>query len=179
MHKNHRIPSKKENKHKINSEVRFPQVRVIGDIGQGKVMSSFEASKIAQENEKDLILINENGNPPVVRIEDYGKFLYELEKKEKESRKNQKKTELKEISLSATIADHDLGVKSKKAIEFLEDGNKVRLTLMLKGRQHNMSQQGQIVLLKFATLVEEIGIPENLPKLEGSKWSMILKPKKK
>ena len=179
MHKNHRIPPKKENKHKINSEVRFSQVRVIGDIGQGKVMSSYEAIKLAQENEKDLILINENGEPPVVRIEDYGKFLYELEKKEKESRKNQKRTELKEISLSATIADHDLGVKSKKAIEFLKDGNKVKLTLLLKGRQHNMSQQGQIVLLKFATLVEEIGIPENLPKLEGSKWSMILKPKKK
>jgi translation initiation factor IF-3 len=179
MNKNNRTPPKKENKHKINSEVRFPQVRVVGDLGQGKIMSSFEASKLAQENEKDLILINETGNPPVVRIEDYGKFLYELEKREKESRKNQKKTEMKEISLSATIADHDLGVKSKKALEFLEDGNKVKLSLMLKGRQHNMAQQGQIVLLKFATLVEELGTPEALPKLEGSKWGMIIKPKKK
>lgn len=170
---------KPERRHKINSEVRFPEVRVIGDLGQGKIMTSFEASKLAQENNKDLILITETGNPPVVKIEDYGKFLYELERKEKESRKNQRKTELKEISLSATIADHDLGVKSKKAIEFLEDGNKVKLTLLLKGRQHNMSQQGQIVLLKFATLVEESGIPESLPKLEGSKWNMILKPKKK
>ena len=170
---------KPERRHKINSEVRFPEVRVIGDLGQGKIMTSFEASKLAQENNKDLILITETGNPPVVKIEDYGKFLYELERKEKESRKNQRKTELKEISLSATIADHDLGVKSKKAIEFLEDGNKVKLTLLLKGRQHNMSQQGQIVLFKFATLVEESGIPESLPKLEGSKWNMILKPKKK
>ena len=81
--------------------------------------------------------------------------------------------------MSTNIADHDLGVKSKKAIEFLKDGNKVKLSLLLKGRQHNMSQQGQIVMLKFATLVEEFGIPEALPKLEGSKWSMILKPKKK
>ena len=72
-----------ERRHKINSEVRFPQVRVIGDLGQGKVMSSFEASKLAQDNEKDLILISETGNTPVVKIEDYGKFLYELEKKEK------------------------------------------------------------------------------------------------
>jgi translation initiation factor IF-3 len=168
-----------ERRHKINSEVRFPQVRVIGELGQGKVMSSFEASKLAQENEKDLILISETGDTPVVKIEDYGKFLYELEKREKESRKNQKKSELKEISLSTNIADHDLGVKSKKAIEFLEDGNKVKLSLLLKGRQHNMSQQGQIVMLKFATLVEDFGIPEALPKLEGSKWSMILKPKKK
>jgi translation initiation factor IF-3 len=179
MNKNNRTPQKKVNKHKINSEVRFPQVRVVGDIGQGKIMSSFEASKLAQENEKDLILISETGNPPVVRIEDYGKFLYELEKREKESRKNQKKSEMKEISLSATIADHDLGVKSKKALEFLEDGNKVKLTLLLKGRQNNMAQQGQLVILKFATLVEESGAPESLPKLEGSKWVMIIKPKKK
>jgi translation initiation factor IF-3 len=124
MNKNNRTPPKKENKHKINSEVRFPQVRVIGEIGKGQIMSSFEAMKLAQENEKDLILINETATPPVVRIEDYGKFLYEIEKREKESRKNQKKSEMKEISLSANIADHDLTVKSKKALEFLEDGNK-------------------------------------------------------
>ena len=142
-------------------------------------MSSYEAAKLAEDNEKDLILISENANPPVVRIEDYGKFLYEIEKREKESRKNQKKTELKEISLSVTIADHDLGVKSKKALEFLEEGNKVKLTLLLKGRQHNMAQQGQVVMLRFATLVEEVGVPEAMPKLEGSKWNMILKPKKK
>jgi len=176
---NRRKPPVKEKKHKTNGEVRFPQVRVTGEIGQGQIMSSYEASKLAEDNEKDLILISENAIPPVVRIEDYGKFLYELEKKEKESRKNQKKTELKEISLSVTIADHDLGVKSKKALEFLEEGNKVKLTLLLKGRQHNMAQQGQVVMLKFATLVEEIGIPEAMPKLEGSKWNMILKPKKK
>jgi len=176
---NRKKPPVKEKKHKTNGEVRFPQVRVTGEIGQGQIMSSYEASKLAEDNEKDLILISENATPPVVRIEDYGKFLYELEKREKESRKNQKKTELKEISLSVTIADHDLGVKSKKALEFLEDGNKVKLTLLLKGRQHNMAQQGQVVMLRFATLVEEVGVPEAMPKLEGSKWNMILKPKKK
>jgi translation initiation factor IF-3 len=176
---NRRKPPVKEKKHKTNSEVRFPEVRVAGEIGQGQIMSSYEALKLAESNDKDLILISENANPPVVRIEDYGKFLYEIEKREKESRKNQKKTELKEISLSVTIADHDLGVKSKKALEFLEEGNKVKLTLLLKGRQHNMAQQGQVVMLRFATLVEEIGVPEAMPKLEGSKWIMILKPKKK
>ena len=176
---NRKKPPVKEKKHKTNSEVRFPEVRVAGEIGQGQIMSSYEALKLAESNDQDLILISENANPPVVRIEDYGKFLYEIEKREKESRKNQKKTELKEISLSATIADHDLGVKSKKALEFLEDGNKVKLTLLLKGRQHNMAQQGQVVMLRFATLVEEVGVPEAMPKLEGSKWNMILKPKKK
>lgn len=179
MNKNHRRPPVKERRHKINGEVRFPQVRVTGEIGQGQVMSSYEASKLAEQNEKDLILISENATPPVVRIEDYGKFIYEIEKREKESRKSQKKTEVKEISLSVNIADHDLEVKSKKAQEFLEDGNKVKLSLLLKGRQHNMADRGQIVMLKFATLVEEFGIPEALPKLEGSKWNMILKPKKK
>jgi translation initiation factor IF-3 len=176
---NRRKPPVKEKKHKTNGEVRFPQVRVTGEIGQGQIMSSYEASKLAESNGKDLILISENANPPVVKIEDYGKFLYEFEKREKENKKNQKKSDVKEISLSANIADHDLSVKSKKALEFLEDGNKVKLTLLLKGRQHNMSQQGQVVMLKFATLVEESGIPEAMPKLEGSKWNMILKPRKK
>lgn len=176
---NRRKPPVKEKKHKTNGEVRFPEVRVSGEIGQGQIMSSYEASKLAEQHGKDLILISENANPPVVKIEDYGKFLYEIEKREKESRKNQKKSETKEISLSASIADHDLSVKSKKAIEFLEEGNKVKLSLLLKGRQHNMANQGQVVMLKFATLVSEVGVAEAMPKLEGSKWNMILKPKKK
>lgn len=176
---NRRRPPVKEKKHKTNGEVRFPQVRVTGEIGQGKIMSSWEASKLAEEHEKDLILISEGANPPVVKIEDYGKFLYEVEKREKENRKNQKKNEVKEISLSMNIADHDLEVKSKKATEFLEEGNKVKLSLLLKGRQHTMSQQGEYVMLKFATLVEESGVPESMPKLEGSRWHMIIRPKKK
>jgi translation initiation factor IF-3 len=169
---------KKEKKHKINAEVRFPQVRVIGNYN-GQIMSSFEAAKIAQEEGVDLILINENANPPVVRIEDYGKFLYDLEKREKEAQKNVHKVQMKEISLSLNIADHDLGVKAKKANEFLQNGDKVKLSLLMKGREMNMKDNGQIVLLKFAQLVETSGIPESLPKLEGTRWNMILKPKKK
>jgi translation initiation factor IF-3 len=169
----------KERKHKINNEVRFLQVRLSGEIGKGEVMSSYEAFKLAESLEKDLILITENANPPVVKIEDYGKFLYENEKREKENRKNQKKTELKEIQLSLNIADHDLNVKSKKALEFLSDGNKIKCILLMKGRENKMSAQGQLVMLKFATLIEEFGVPENMPKLEGNKWNMILKPIKK
>jgi translation initiation factor IF-3 len=169
---------KKERKHKINAEVRFPQVRVIGNYN-GQIMSSFEAAKIAQEEGVDLILINENASPPVVRIEDYGKFLYDLEKREKEAQKNVHKVQMKEISLSLNIADHDLGVKAKKANEFLQNGDKVKLSLLMKGREMNMKDNGQIVLLKFAQLVETSGIPESLPKLEGTRWNMILKPKKK
>jgi translation initiation factor IF-3 len=169
---------KKERKHKINAEVRFPQVRVIGNYN-GQIMSSFEAAKIAQEEGVDLILINENASPPVVRIEDYGKFLYDLEKREKEAQKNVHKVQMKEISLSLNIADHDLAVKAKKANEFLQNGDKVKLSLLMKGREMNMKDNGQIVLLKFAQLVETSGIPESLPKLEGTRWNMILKPKKK
>jgi translation initiation factor IF-3 len=169
---------RKERKHKINGEVRFPEVRVIGD-QNGQIMSSFEAGKLAESLDKDLILINETAKPPVVRIENYQKFIYDQEKREKEAQKSVKKTEIKEISLSATIADHDLGVKSKKAVEFLEDGDKVKLSLLMKGRQNNMKEQGELVMLKFATLVQEFGTPEALPKCEGNKWLMILKPKKK
>jgi translation initiation factor IF-3 len=169
---------KKERKHKINGEVRFPEVRVIGSYG-GQLMSSLEASKTAQEEGVDLILINENAIPPIVRIEDYGKFLYDSEKKEKEAKKNVHKTQLKEISLSLNIADHDLGIKAKKALEFLEDDDKVKLSLLMKGRQMAMKANGEMVMLKFAQLVEELGIPEALPKLEGNRWNMIIKPKKK
>jgi translation initiation factor IF-3 len=169
---------KKERKHKINGEFRFPEVRVIGSYN-GQLMSSFEASKIAQEEGVDLILINENANPPIVRIEDYGKFIYDSERKEKEAKKNVHKTQLKEISLSLNIADHDLGIKAKKALEFLEDDDKVKLSLLMKGRQMAMKANGEMVMLKFAQLVEELGIPEALPKLEGNRWNMIIKPKKK
>lgn len=168
----------KVRKHKLNSEVRFPQVRITGDFG-GRIMSSYDASKISEEMGLDLILISENAVPPVVRIENYNKFLYDLEKKEKEMKKGQKKAEVKELTFSPNIADHDLGVKSKKAVEFLDDGMKVKCTLSMKGREAAMSERGQIVMLKFATLVENAGVPEDMPKMEGNKWFMILKPNKK
>src|SRR5579864_5794669 len=157
----------KKRLHKINSEVRFNEVRVLQD-GQAPIlMSSFDASKLAIEKEKDLILINENANPPIVRIEDYQKFLYNLEKAEKEKKKNSVKNETKEIQLSCTIAVNDLNTKSKKAIEFLEEGDKVKCVVQLKGRQKAMPEQGELVLLKFAEALSEIGQPEFLPKLEG------------
>ncbi len=83
------------------------------------------------------------------------------------------------MTFSSNIADHDLGVKSKKAIEFLSEGNKVKCTLLLKGRENSMSERGHIVMLKFATLLEDVGVPEELPKLEGNKWTMVMKPVKK
>jgi translation initiation factor IF-3 len=172
------IQKKQQRKHKLNSEVRFPQVRLIGN-GESQVMSSLEASKLAQSLGKDLILINESQNPPIVRIEDYNKFIYDLEKAEKEKKKNAIKTELKEIQLSCEIAINDLQTKSRKAKEFIEDGNKVRCVIQLKGRQKSMPERGEIVMYKFFEMVSELAIWEDEPRLENGKWSMTIKPKKK
>jgi translation initiation factor IF-3 len=171
---------KKDNKkkHKINNEIRCYEVRLIGD-GEPRVIKTREALSMADNDGKDLILINENQEPPIARIDDYNKFLYKIEKQEKENKKNVVKSEIKEIKLSCNIADHDLEVKAKKAKEFLSDGDKVKCVIQLKGRQKGNPDRGQIVMLRFATILEEYGSAENVPKLESSKWLMILKPKKK
>ena len=167
-----------ERKHKINSEVRFPQVRLIGQ-GEPKIISSWEASKIAESLGKDLILINENQDPPIVKIDDYNKFIYDTEKSEKERKKNTSKVEIKEIQLSCEIADNDLQTKSRKGGEFLSEGDKVKCVISLKGRQKAMPERGELVMLRFAEILGDVGTPEALPKLEGSRWIMTLKPKKK
>jgi len=168
----------KERKHKLNGEVRFPQVRLVGD-GETKVMSSYEASKLAESEGLDLILINENQDPPIVKIGNYGKFLYELEKQEKERKKNSQKSDLREMQLSCEIGDHDILTKSKKTRELLTKGDKVKVVIQLKGRQTSMPQRGELVMLKFAQILEEVGTPESMPKLDANKWIMTLKPKKK
>jgi translation initiation factor IF-3 len=168
----------KERKHKINSEVRFPQVRLIGS-GESIVLSSYEASKLAESQGKDLILINENQNPPIVKIEDYNKFIYDMEKAEKEKKKNTIKSEIREIQLSCEIALNDLMTKARKAKEFINQGDKVRCVLQLRGRQKSMSQRGESVMYKFYELMQDDGQYEDQPKLEGDKWSMTIKPKKK
>ena len=170
--------AKKTRKHKINGEVRFDRVRLVKD-GIQTIVSSYEAFKMAEAEGLDLILISETANPPVVRVEDYQKFLYDIEKAEKEKKKNSTKTEMKEIQLSPNIAENDLLTKAKKAKEFLEEHDKVKCVITLKGRQRTMPAAGELVMLKFAETLSEYGIPEALPKMEGNKWLMILKPKKK
>jgi len=167
----------KERKHKLNGEVRFPQVRLVGN-GEAKVMSSFEASKLAQSEGKDLILINESQNPPIVRIEDYNKFLYEQEKALKLLQKSQQKVELKEIQLSCDIAINDLQTKARKAKEFLEDGDKVRCVVQMRGRQKSMPERGSNVLERFFEMLLDVCQHEEFPKYDGGKWTMTLKQKK-
>jgi translation initiation factor IF-3 len=164
-------------KHKINGEVRFPQVRLIGD-GEPKLMSSFEASQIAKNEGKDLILINETQDPPIVKIEDYNKFIYNLEKSQKERKKLHQKVEIKEIQLSCDIGISDLLTKSKKAKEILEDGNKVKCVCKLKGRQKSMPERGKIIMEKFFEILIDICQEDETLKYDGNKWQMIIKQKK-
>ena len=175
---NKRPPFVKKRKHSINSEIVFPKVRVVGDGLKGDIMDTNDAIEMALSMDKDLILITENGNPPVVKIEDYNKFLYQQEKMEKERKRNSSKVDLREIQLSCNIADNDINTKSKKSRVFLEDGDKVKCVIQLKGRQKAMPEQGELVMLKFADILSDIGSPESMPKLDGSRWIMILKPKK-
>lgn len=168
----------KVRKHKLNSEIRFPEVRVVGS-GEAKLMSSLDAYKLAQSENKDLILINESQTPPIVRVEDYNKFLYNIDMAEKEKRKNAIKNVVKEIQLSCDIADNDLNTKSRKGKEFLEYGDKVKCVIQLKGRQKGSPERGEVVMLKFAAILEDYGVPEQMPKLEGFKWIMMMRPKKK
>lgn len=169
---------RKERAHKLNGEVRFPEVRVIGD-GEPKIMSSFEAFKLAEEDGKDLILINGTANPPIVKIEEYSRFLYEIEKKQKEQKKKMSKSETREIQLSTNISEHDMQTKARKANEFLVDGDKVKCVLQMKGREKAMASNGELTMLKFAQMLSESGSAETLPRFESGKWFMLMAPKKK
>ena len=142
-------------------------------------MSSYEASQIARSEEKDLILINESQDPPIVRIEDYNKFIYDIERAEKEKKKNAKATQIKEIQLSTNIADNDLKTKARKGKEFLDEGDKVKIVLQMKGRERQNPEAGEITILKYVSLLDNEGIAEAMPKYEGNRWQVIMKPKKK
>lgn len=175
---NKKIMRRQERLHKINTDIKHDQVRLVG-LGEPKVISHSEAIKLAFSEGKDLILISENGDLPVVRIEEYSKFIYNLEKKQKELKKNANKNETHEIKLSCEIADNDLNTKARKATEFLSNGDKIKCVIQLRGRQNAMPERGELVMLKFATLLDSIGIPEAFPKLEGNKWIMTIKAKEK
>ena len=166
---------KKTRQHKINTDIKSTNVRLVGN-GEPQVLSYYDAMKIAQSGGMDLICISENGDTPVVRIEEYNKFLYNIEKKQKETKKNSTNTETHELKFSCEIDTNDLLTKSKKAAEFLSDGDKVKCTIQLKGRQNAKPERGELKMLELAAMVDKIGLPETFPKLEGNKIIMILKP---
>ena len=164
----------------INSAIRDKEVRLIDVDGTMiGIVSAKEAQKIANERELDLVKISPNANPPVCKIMDYGKYLYEKNKKEKEARKKQTIIEVKEIRLSAKIEEHDFGFKVKNAIRFLQDGDKVKVTVRFRGREIAYSDLGRDVLQRFADAVKEHGKVEKPPVMEGRTMSMIIVPNKK
>jgi translation initiation factor IF-3 len=164
----------------MNEDIKDKEVRLIdADGSMLGVLSTVEAQKLADAKNLDLVKIVPNAVPPVCKIIDYGKSVFEQAKKEKETKKNQKIVVLKEVRLSATIEEHDFDYKVKNAYKFLQDGDKVKASIRFRGREMRYTTTGQEVLIKFAEAVKEVGIVDRLPKLEGKSMIMILNPIKK
>jgi len=162
----------------INEEIREKEVRLIDVDGtQLGIVPIKKALEIANERRLDLVNVAPTANPPVCRILDYGKYKYELTKKEKEARKNQKIINVKEIRLTPNIEEHDLQVKANRAIEFLKDGDKVKVSVRFKGREMGHTEMGEEVLKDFLKLVDEYGKVEKEAKMEGRNLVVILVPK--
>lgn len=163
---------------RINEEIRAREVRVIGSDGeQLGIMSGREAQQLAYEKHLDLVEIAPTAKPPVCRIMDYGKYRYEQQKREKESRKKQKTFDIKEVKLRPGIEEHDFNVKFKNAVRFLEDGDKVKVTIMFRGRELSHPELGEVLLNKMAAQLKEMAAVERQPKLEGKNMIMIVAPK--
>lgn len=163
----------------LNQEIRASEVRCIGDDGtQYGIISRSDALRKSEELGLDLVLIAPDANPPVCKIMDYGKFRYQEEKKKKEAKKKQKTIEVKEIKLSIKIAQNDINYKIKHAREFLEDGKHVKFRVFLRGREISNPDSGKEVLEKIWPMVEDIGMREKAPILEGRYINMMVLPKK-
>ena len=168
---------KKEAEHKINDLIRAPEVRLTGDNVETGIYPFREALAMAIEQDLDLVEISPNAVPPVCKIVDYNKFIYEQKKKMKEIKSNAKQTVIKEIRFGPNTSDHDFQFKLKHAIAFLEGGEKVRAYVHFKGRAIVYKEQGEILLLKFAQALEDVGKVEQLPKLEGKRMFLTVAPK--
>lgn len=166
----------KINEPRINDEIRGVEtVRIVGDNIESCEISLREAKRIASNLELDLVEINGNVNPPIVKVVDYSKYMFELKKALKN--KNKKNCVLKEIQLSTNISSNDLNTKVRKAKEFIEDGNKVKVVLTMKGRELGRKEDSKKSLLTFIVEMDEVAVPESLPRDEGNKCTVILKKK--
>ena len=174
-----RFVPRKEAEHRINHFIRVPQVRLVGDNVEPGIYDTPAAQKMAQEQGLDLVEISPNVDPPVCKIIDYNKFLYDKKKKEKEMKAKSKVSEVKEIRFTPNTDDHDFDFKAKHAIEFLREGNKVKAYVQFKGRAIQFQDRGQLLLLKFAERLGEVGILENMPKMEGRRMLAMFAPKGK
>ncbi|ASI36037.1 MULTISPECIES: translation initiation factor IF-3 [Exiguobacterium] len=163
----------------INEGIRAREVRLIGaDGAQLGVQSRTEALRLAEEADLDLVMVAPQATPPVCKIMDYGKYRFELQKKDKETRKNQKVIQMKEVRLSPTIEENDFQTKFRNAKKFLENGNKVKASIRFRGRAITHSEIGRRVLERLATDLSEFGVVEQRPKMEGRSMFLVLAPKK-
>ena len=163
---------------RINEEIRAREVRVVSESNQQLgIMLLRDALRVAAEQQLDLVEVAPTAKPPVCRIMDFGKFKYEQQKRDKEVKKKQKTFTLKEVKLRPNIEDHDFEVKLKNALRFLEDGDKVKVTIMFRGRELSHPELGKQVLVRMAAEVKEVANVEREPKLEGKNMIMILSAK--
>lgn len=174
---NPRFRKEQQQEHRTNHMIRVPQVRLVGDNVEVGVYSIQDALRMAQEQQLDLVEISPQADPPVCKIIDYNKFLYEKKKKEKEMKAKSKSAEVKEIRFTPGTDDHDFDFKSKHAENFLKEGNKVKAYVQFKGRAIMFKERGELLLLKFAERLADFGQPEALPKMEGKRMLMIFAPK--
>ena len=165
--------------HRINQRITARVVRVVGEEIEARVMTLQEALRLADSMELDLVEISPTADPPVCRIADYQKFLYQQKKKQKEIKAKTAKVIVKEIRFGPNTDDHDYNFKLKHAMKFLEEGAKVKAYVFFKGRSILFKEQGEILLLRFANDLEEYGKPDQLPKLEGKRMIVSFSPKKK
>ena len=165
--------------HRINEKIHAKEVRIVGDDVEPKVYPIAQALRMAEEREMDLVEISPNAQPPVCRIIEYSKFLYQLKKRQKEQKAKQVKINVKEIRFGPQTDDHDYKFKLKHAIGFLEDGDKVKAYVFFKGRSILFKEQGEVLLLRFANDLEEYAKVDQLPVLEGKRMTIFLSPKKK
>jgi translation initiation factor IF-3 len=173
------IIGKKEINTQINEEIRGKELRVIGSDGQQLgIMSSKDALNLAEQKNLDLVKIAPQAKPPVCKIMDYGKHKFELAKREKEARKNQKVINIKEVRLSPNIDEHDFNTKVNQGIKFLKSGDKVKVSVRFRGREIAHTAMGKDLLIRVQNAVEEYGIVEKGIKLEGRSMAMFISPKK-
>lgn len=168
---------KMKNQYRVNEQIRVREVRIVSD-GNSTVMPTRHALDMAREQGIDLVEISPNAQPPVCRLIDYSKFLYQQKKHAKEMKAKQVKVEVKEIRFGPQTDEHDYNFKLKHAQEFLSEGNKVRAYVFFRGRSILFKEQGEVLLLRFANDLEEYAKVEQLPKLDGKKMFLYLAPKK-
>lgn len=168
---------KMKNQYRVNEQIRVREVRIASEDGSS-IMPTRQALELARTKGVDLVEISPNAQPPVCRLIDYSKFLYQQKKHAKEMKAKQAKVEVKEIRFGPQTDEHDYNFKLKHAMEFLNEGNKVRAYVFFRGRSILFKEQGEVLLLRFANDLEEYAKVEQLPKLDGKKMFLYLSPKK-